>query len=106
MSGMEGVDGMANYSKEELQKMLQEIEEQEKEEGKYIESQGGTYSKKILNRLFLGFIIFVIAILVIFVRVGSEPTVLVGAVIAFLSVEVWQLARIKIAESKEDIDEC
>lgn len=89
---------MAKYSKEELERMMLELE---MEENKYIESESGTYSKKILNRLFLGFVLFVIAVLVIFVKVGNEPTVLVGGVIAFLSVEVWQLARIKIAETKE-----
>lgn len=105
MLGLEGVDGMAKYSKEELQKMIKEVEQREKEESKYVKSEGGTYSKKILNRLFLGFVLFVIAILFIFVKVGSEPTVLVGAVITFLSVEVWQLARIKIAETKEENNE-
>lgn len=93
------------YTKEELEKMLELAEKEEKKNNNYIESESGTYSKKILNRLFLGFVLFVIAVLIIFVKVGNEPTVLVGAVIAFLSVEVWQLARIKIAETKEEDNE-
>lgn len=97
---------MDKLSIEELEELLEERKKIENENNKYVKSESGNFSKKILNRLFLGFIMFVIAILAIFVKVGSEPTVLVGAVIAFLSVEVWQLARIKIAESKEDIDEC
>lgn len=93
------------YTKEELEKMLELAEQEEREDNNYIESESGTYSKKILNRLFLGFLLFVIAVLIIFVKVGNEPTVLVGAVITFLSVEVWQLARIKIAETKEGLDD-
>ncbi len=96
---------MDKLSIEELEDLLEERKKLENENNKYVKSESGTYSKKILNRLFLGFVTFVIAILAIFVKVGSEPTVLVGGVIAFLSVEVWQLARIKIAESKEENNE-
>ena len=90
------------YSKKELTKMLMDFE---KEEGKYIKSESGTYSKKVLNRLFTGFTLFVIAVLYVFLKTGSEPVALVGGVIAFLTVEVWQLARIKIAETKEGDNE-
>ena len=67
---------------------------------KYVKSESGNFSKKILRRLFIGFVIFVVVILAIFLKTGSEPSTLVAGVIAFLSVEVWQLARIKINENK------
>lgn len=99
---MEGVDGMDKLSIEELEKILEEKKKVENENNKYVNSESGNFSKKILKRIFLGFIAFVIAILYVFFKTGSEPTALVTGVIAFLSVEVWQLARIKIAEAKED----
>ena len=73
-----------------------------KEKEKFIESESGTFSKAILKKLFRDYRGFVILVLLVFWRTGSEPTVLVWAVTLFLSVEVWQLARIKIAKSKEE----
>lgn len=96
---------MDKLSIKELEEILEKKKKVETENNRYVKSESGNFSKKILKRIFLGFIIFVIVILAIFVKVGSEPTVLVGGVIAFLSVEVWQLARIKIAETKEEDNE-
>lgn len=75
-----------------------------KEKEKYIESESGTFSKEILKKLFRDYRIFVILVLLVFWRTGNEPIVLVGGVTAFFSIEVWQLARIKIAEKKEEED--
>lgn len=86
---------LTNKELETIKRALEKIEDKE-----VINSESGKFSKKILKRLFIGFIIFVIAILIIFVKTGNEPSTLVGGVIAFLSVEVWQLARIKINETK------
>lgn len=91
----------SKYTKKELEQMLAE----KKQEDKFIDSDTGTYSKKILNKLFVGFIIFVSIVLFIFYKTGNEPSILVGGVITFLSVEVWQLARIKISESEVCCDE-
>lgn len=72
---------------------------------KYIESESGSYSKSILSKIFRDYRIFVLLVLYAFIKTGNEPTVLVGAVTGFLSIEVWQLARIKIKEiDKGDID--
>ena len=73
-----------------------------KEKEKFIESESGTFSKAILKKLFRDYRVFVILVLLVFWRTGSEPIVLVGGVTAFFSIEVWQLARIKIAENKEE----
>lgn len=78
-----------------------------KKKEKYIESESGTFSKAILKKLFRDYRIFVILVLLVFWRTGSEPMTLVTGVTAFFSIEVWQLARIKInkEEKKEEEDD-
>lgn len=80
----------------------------DKKNEKYIHSESGSYSKKILKSLFRDFRIFVILVLLVFWKTGNEPVVLIGGVVGFLSVEVWQLARIKIKETdieKESVED-
>lgn len=66
-----------------------------------IESEGGSYSKKVLNTIFRDLRIFVLVIFVLFWKTGAEPTGLIVAVFGFMTVEVWQLARIKVANIEE-----
>jgi hypothetical protein len=46
--------------------------------------------------------IFVVLILIVVWKTGVEPSSLVLAVFGFMSVEVWQLARIKVNNIKVD----
>lgn len=73
-----------------------------------------TTTKKILNDYFSKMIIlfvivsinvFTIACLKIFIVVGSEPTILIGAYFAFMSGEVWALALLKKAKRKGETNE-
>lgn len=67
-------------------------------------TSNGEYSKKVLKMLFRDFRIFALLVLVVFYKTGNEPVVLIGAVTTFLSVEVIQLARIKIKKVEKDED--
>jgi hypothetical protein len=52
---------------------------------------------------------FAVAVLYIFLRVGSEPSTLIGAWFAFTTGELWALAGIKrkeiSSERRNDIDQ-
>ena len=59
------------------------------------------FSKQIVLFVIFLAIVFTVSILVVFVKTGgNEPTVLVGSVFAFLTGELWQLARITIHKNK------
>ena len=55
----------------------------------------GVFSKAIIGLIIAANIVFTIAVLVIFVRVGSEPSALIVAWFAFTTGELWFLAGIK-----------
>ena len=56
-----------------------------------------SFSKKIVAVVIILAVLFTIAVLWVFVKTGgNEPTVLVASVFAFLTSELWNLARIKI----------
>ena len=50
-------------------------------------------------------VVFTAAVLYIFLQVGSEPQVLIGAWFAFTTGELWMLASIKKKKVKEGSDE-
>lgn len=66
--------------------------------------------KKDFSKLIVSIIValnslFTVAVLYVFLRVGSEPMALIGAWFAFTTGELWLLAGIKkkkIKESEED----
>ena len=63
-------------------------------------------SKDIFSKIIIGLIIaanimFTIAVLVIFVRVGSEPSTLIAAWFTFTTGELWLLAKIKREKIKK-----
>lgn len=58
-------------------------------------SKDGLFSKIIVFWIITTNICFTIAVLWVFLRTGSEPTVLVGAWFAFTTGELWFLASIK-----------
>ena len=55
----------------------------------------GVFSKAIIGLIIAANIIFTIAVLAIFVRVGSEPSALIAAWFAFTTCELVALAGIK-----------
>lgn len=66
------------------------------------------FSKAIVALVILLNAVFTIAVLFIFYRIGTEPTVLIGAWFGFTTVELWALAGIKkreieIRNDKEEI---
>ena len=69
------------------------------------QKEKGSFSKKIVIMVILLNVIFTIAVLYIFFRTSSEPTVLVGAWFAFTTVELWSLASIKKKEIRGSGDE-
>ena len=56
------------------------------------------FSKVIVSLVIALNIIFTVAVLYIFYRVGTEPTALIGAWFGFTTVELWALAGIKKKE--------
>lgn len=61
------------------------------------------FSKKIVTAIVALVILFTIAVLIIFLKTGSEPTVLEGCFFAFVTGELWALASIKKVKSKSKI---
>lgn len=53
------------------------------------------FSKFIVGFVITANILFTVAVLWVFLRTASEPTVLIGSWFAFTTVELWQLATIK-----------
>jgi len=58
------------------------------------------FSKAIVVLVILLNIVFTGTVLFIFLRVGAEPTTLIGAWFGFTTIELWALAGIK----KREID--
>lgn len=56
------------------------------------------FSKIIVSLVIVSNIVFSAAVLYTFLRVGSEPAVLIGAWFAFTTGELWALAGIKKRE--------
>ena len=63
------------------------------------------FNKKIIIGILVALALFTIAILVVFWHTGNEPGVLVGAVFAAATGELWSLAKIKINENTESEEE-
>lgn len=62
------------------------------------------FSKWIVSLIVLLNTLFAIGVLWVFLRVGNEPQVLIGAWFAFTTGELWLLSQIKREEIKEDCD--
>jgi hypothetical protein len=56
------------------------------------------FSKLIVALVIALNVLFTVAVLFIFYKVGTEPTTLIGAWFAFTTVELWALAGIKKRE--------
>ena len=80
---------MDNLSTEELEQMLKE----RKREKKKIK-----FSKFIVVLVILLNAIFTAGIFYVFLKVGSEPSTLIGAWFGFTTVELWSLSKIKREE--------
>lgn len=70
--------------------------------------KGGRFSKFIVTLVILLNVAFTSAVLWVFLRVGNEPSTLIGAWFGFTTVELWALAGIKKREvetknNKEEI---
>ena len=64
------------------------------------------YSKKVVTAIIILAVMFTASILFVFVKTdGNEPTVLVASVFAFLTSELWNLARIKINGGDSNVTE-
>lgn len=57
------------------------------------------FSKLIVTAIVSMNALFTVAVLYIFLRVGSEPVVLIGAWFAFTTGELWVLASIRKTET-------
>ena len=80
---------MDNLSTEELEQMPKE----RKREKKKIK-----FSKFIVVLVILLNAIFTAGIFYVFLKVGSEPSTLIGAWFGFTTVELWSLSKIKREE--------
>lgn len=62
------------------------------------------FANKIVALVVVLNTLFTIAVLYIFLKVGSEPQVLIGAWFSFTVGELWALASIKKTKIKNSID--
>ena len=60
----------------------------------------GRFSKRIVSLVIFLNVIFSVAVLCVFLKTSSEPTVLVGCWFAFTTGELWMLSSIKKERSK------
>lgn len=73
---------------EKLEKELKKLKEKDKKPKK-------EYSKIIVSLIIIINILFTIAIMILFLKQGSEPASLIVAWFSFTTVELWNLATIK-----------
>ncbi len=62
------------------------------------------FSKIIVSLIILLNVLFTIGVLYVFLRVGNEPSILIGAWFAFTTGELWMLASIKKKEINNERD--
>lgn len=60
------------------------------------------FSKVIVSTVVMLNALFTVAVLYVFLRVGSEPVTLIGAWFAFTTGELWMLSGIKRKEIRND----
>jgi len=63
------------------------------------------FSKVIVSAVVLLNVLFTIAVLYVFLKVGSEPMALIGAWFAFTTGELWMLSSIKKQKIKKGAGE-
>lgn len=63
------------------------------------------FSKFIVSLVILLNVAFTAAVLYVYLQVGSEPQVLIGAWFAFTTGELWMLSSIKKKKIREDNNE-
>jgi len=63
------------------------------------------FSKFIVTLVILLNVTFTAAVLYVYLQVGSEPQVLIGAWFAFTTGELWMLSSIKKKKIREDNNE-
>lgn len=62
------------------------------------------FSKFVVSLIIILNTLFTIAVLYVFLRVGSEPVILIGSWFAFTTGELWILSTIKKKEIDKDED--
>lgn len=65
----------------------------------------GRFSKFIVILVILLNVAFTLGIFYLFLKVGSEPTTLIGSWFTFTTVELWSLAKIRRDKIKGDDNE-
>lgn len=83
---------------------VQELEEllAQRKEASKVEKKKKNFSKFIVTLVIVLNIIFTIAVFWAFVRVGNEPTALIGAWFGFTTGELWMLSSIKKTKVKKE----
>lgn len=84
---------MDNLTEKDLQELLKLKKKQKKK---------SRFSKFVVTLVILLNVVFTATVLYVFLRVGSEPTVLIGSWFTFTTGELWMLAGIKKKKIKED----
>lgn len=62
------------------------------------------FSKIIVSLIILLNVLFTVGVLYVFLRVGNEPSILIGAWFAFTTGELWMLSSIKKKEINNEGD--
>lgn len=72
---------------------------------KAVQKKKRKYSKRIVALVILLNVVFTIAMIYTFIKVGSEPAALIVAFFGFTTVELWAMSKIKRDEIKEGEEE-
>jgi len=62
------------------------------------------FSKIIVSLIILLNVLFTVGVLYVFLRVGNEPSILIGAWFGFTTGELWMLSSIKKKEINNEGD--
>ena len=62
------------------------------------------FSKLIVSLIILLNVLFTVGVLYVFLRVGNEPSILIGAWFGFTTGELWMLSSIKKKEINNEGD--
>lgn len=85
---------------------LKKIKRMERRAEKEKNKVSGMFMKRVVSMMILAAFVFTVVMIIVFVRIGSEPSTLIENVFTFLSVEGGAMALIKsvktVTKSRKD----
>jgi uncharacterized membrane protein len=95
---MEAIEDMREMTKDERRRRIQHLKKIQRIKERAAKAKNkvsGKFMNRVVICMILAALIFTVVIIIVFVRVGSEPSTLIENVFRFLSVESGAMALIK-----------